>query len=80
MAVPWDKLAGGGKPVPPVDRSSPPCVSTDVSVSRTDLPRANASLWQVLESRQGCLPDAPGGIAALIAVAALVALFYLIYV
>ncbi|HTM20838.1 MAG TPA: hypothetical protein VL172_10030 [Kofleriaceae bacterium] len=52
-----------------------------MSSSRIDFPRPNASsLWQVLESRQRCERDAPGGIFALIVVAALVALFYLIYV
>jgi hypothetical protein len=57
----------------------PRCVSIHVSTSR-NFPRPNASsLWQVLESRSGCERDKPSGITALIAVAALVVLFYLIY-
>ena len=58
---------------------APRCVSIYVNTTR-NFPRPNASsLWQVLESRQGCERDKPSGIAGLIAVAALVVLFYLIY-
>jgi type VI protein secretion system component VasF len=60
---------------------APRRVSTYVNDTRSRFPRPNASsLWQVLEARQGCGRDAPSGVAALIAVAALVLLFYLIYV